>query len=160
MSIADPRLAQELAAQAPHLSALRATFLLALHHGTMLDPGQLPRITEGDIAPSVISALSCAGFRTRMLRRCGWKTAAELGSAYPALVPMANGSWVILVHTIQTADGPAAAILDPSEEAAGVQVMLRARFLAAWQGQLLLVAREPAYPEEGRLSACAGSCQR
>ena len=150
MSIADPRLAQELAAQAPHLSALRATFLLALHHGTMLDPGQLPRITEGDIAPSVISALSRAGFRTRMLRRCGWKTAAGLGSAYPALVPMANGSWVILVHTIQTADGPAAAIPDPSEEAAGVQVMLRARFLAAWQGQLLLVAREPAYPEEGQ----------
>ena len=150
MSIADPRLAQELAAQAPHLSALRATFLVALHHGVMLEPGQLPRLTDGDILPSVTQALARAGFATRLLRRGTWKTAAGLGSAYPALVPMQDGRWVILVHVIDTADGPAAAILDPGQETAGVQPMPRARFLDQWQGRLLLVRRRPATEEEGR----------
>ena len=150
MSIADPRLAQELAAQAPHLSALRATFLVALHHGVMLEPGQLPRLTDGDILPSVTQALARAGFATRLLRRGTWKTVAGLGSAYPALVPMQDGRWVILVHVIDTADGPAAAILDPGQETAGVQPMPRARFLDQWQGKLLLVRRLPATEEEGR----------
>ena len=55
MSISGRRLALELAAQSKRLTALRAAFLVAAHHGVALKPEDLPRLTEGDLTASVIS---------------------------------------------------------------------------------------------------------
>ncbi len=150
MTVSDPRLAQELALRAPQLTALRATFLVALHHGVTLGPEDLPRLIDGDLTPSVIAALHRAAFRTRTLPRATWSTVSRLGSAYPALIPMRDGRWVILVHVVDTHDGSRAAVLDPDREAEGIQLIPKQRFLAEWSGRVLLVRPSPARVAELR----------
>ncbi len=143
MSMSDPKLAKELALREHQMSALRATFLIASHHGVALKPEELPYLGEGDMLPPVTAALARSGFRTRLLKRCTWSTACGLGSAYPAMVPMKDGSWVILIVTMSPDTGPVAAILDPANEALGVQMIPRAEFLGRWSGRLLLVQPNP-----------------
>jgi hypothetical protein len=117
MTISDPRLSAELAFQQRRLSSLRAAFLVANHNGIALRPEGLPALVEGDMAVSVASALVKAGFRTKLLQDCTWAAASELGTAYPALLPMRDGRWVILVLVVVKEEGPMAAILDPAARA-------------------------------------------
>ena len=138
MTIADPQLAKELAQKEHQMSALRATFLIASHHGVALRAEDLPALAEGDLVPSVTSALGKAGFRTRVLTKGGWATLAGLGSAYPALIPMRDGAWVILIQTTEQNNEPVAAILNPAQETQGVQLVPRAEFLAEWSGRIVL----------------------
>ncbi|MEO8240880.1 MAG: peptidase domain-containing ABC transporter [bacterium] len=141
MSISDPNLARELALREHQLTALRAAFLVASHHGVALRPEDLPQLTDGDMVASVTAALGRAGLRTKLLQGCNDRTAAGLGSAYPALIPMLDGSWVILIAMTDQAGVPVAAVLDPAQEALGVQILPRPAFLAAWSGRILLVQR-------------------
>ena len=138
MTISDPKLGQELALQERRLSALRATFLVASHHGIALRPEDLPTLVDGDMTASVAGALTKAGFRTKLIEGCSWQMAAELGTAYPALVPLADGRWVILVLVVVKDAGPMAAILDPTAEQDGIKLLPKAQFLAQWSGRLLL----------------------
>ncbi len=141
MSISDPNLAKELALREHQLSALRAAFLVASHHGVALRPEDLPQLTGGDMVASVTASLSRAGLRVKLLQGCNERTAAGLGSAYPALIPMQDGAWVILIAMTEQDGAPVAAILDPAQEAQGVQIVPRSQFLAAWSGRILLVQR-------------------
>ena len=150
MTAEDPTQIREMEAHARRLTALRAAFLVASHHGVALRPEDLPTLTDGDMTDSVIAALTRSGFRARLVQGCTWATAAELGTAYPALVPMADGRWVILVLVVTKDTGPMAAILDPGREADGIRLMPRAEFLAAWQGRLLLVQPAPVAGTEDR----------
>jgi ATP-binding cassette subfamily B protein len=133
---------------APQLTALRCAFLMAHHHGVHLAPEGLPAIVEGDMAGPVRRSLEQAGFRVRVLERCGWGRAAALGSAAPALARMADGRWVVLVHAGPGEGGDHAAILDPQREAQGVHAVPRAAFMAEWSGTLLLARKAPR-PAEG-----------
>ncbi len=150
MTIADSNLTRQLAAQGKRLSALRATFLVAAHHGVALSPEELPKLVEGDLAPSVTSALIRAGFRTRLLQRCTWSTAVDLGTAYPALLPMRDGSWVILVLVVTNEAGPMAAILDPEHEDQGIRLVPRAKLLDEWTGVIMLVQPAAAMAADSR----------
>ena len=58
---------------------LSATFLVAAHHGVTLAAEELPRLDQGDMVREVAAALDRSGFRSKLLTRCTWKTAAELG---------------------------------------------------------------------------------
>ena len=144
MSISDPKLAQELALREHQMTALRAAFLIAAHHGVALRPEDLPKLTEGDMVASVIAALTKVGLHSRLMQRCTAKTAATLGTAYPALIPCKGGGWIILVTTMDQDGAQVAAVLDPANEAAGVQMMSMPQFVARWLGQILLVQRAPA----------------
>ena len=66
MSVSDPKLATEMALRDRQMSALRATFLIAAHHDVALRPEDLPRLIEGDIAPSITASLTAAGFRVKL----------------------------------------------------------------------------------------------
>ena len=147
MTISDPRLAQEIALRAPQLSALRATFLVAIHHGVTLGPEDLPQAEAADLAAAIMASLQQAGLRTRLLRPCKWPVLSRLGTAYPALVPMRDGRWVILVHVLA---GEQVALLDPLREADGVHLVAKAAFLADWAGQVLLVQPGKAAVEAAR----------
>ena len=149
MTISDPNLAKELAQREHQMSALRATFLIASHHGVALRPEDLPALAAGDMAASVTASLGKAGFRTRVLHKGGWAALAGLGSAYPALIPMKDGAWIILIQTTEQNRQPVAAILDPAQEALGVQLVERAEFLAKWSGQIILVQPKVAGQESG-----------
>ncbi len=142
MTISDPQLAKEMALRDHQMSALRATFLIAAHYGVTLKPEELPKLADGDLVPSVVASLDRAGFRTRVLQRCSWATAAGLGSAYPALIPMKDGSWVILIM-VPKEGGAVAAVLDPAQEARGVQRVPREQFLRDWSGRIVLVQHRP-----------------
>ncbi len=138
---------------APELTALRCLFLLAAHHGQTLAPEELPADAQGRaMLPAVLAALGKAGLKARTLRGCGWDKAAGLGTAYPALALRRDGRWMILVHVVPGPDGTMmAAIYDPAEEQAGVQLLPKARFLAEWDGTLVLCRRPaPALAEEDR----------
>lgn len=71
MAILNPRLAPQITALAPQLTALRCAFLIAAHHKMHLAPEGLPALVEGDMSGSVRRALAQAGFRVKVLSRCG-----------------------------------------------------------------------------------------
>ena len=150
MAMIDPRLAPQLTDFAPQLTALRSAFLLATHHGVHLPPEGLPEVVEGDMTASVTAALTAAGFRVRALSKQKWRAASALGSAYPALVPLRDGRWVILVQCMVNDGRDFAAVLDPSREADGVHLVARADFEADWTGVLLLARRAPKLAQEPR----------
>ena len=110
-----------------------------MHHGVQLAPEELPAADPADMLPGLLGTLRRAGMRTRVLRGCDWAKAGSLGSAYPVLAARRDGGWVVLVHVVPGPDGERlAAVLDPAEERAGVQLVPRARFEAEWSGTLLL----------------------
>ena len=127
---------------APELTALRCLFLVASHHGLRLAPEELPPVSGPDMLPAVLGTMRRVGLKARALHDCGWEKAEGLGTAYPALALRRDGSWVILVHVIPGPDGvPAAAVLDPAREAAGVELVAREKFVADWSGTLVLCRR-------------------
>ena len=136
---------------APDLTALRCLFLVAMHHGLHLAPEELPDAQGQDMLPAMLGAMRRAGLKARAVTGCGWDKAAALGTAYPALATRRDGSWLILVHVMPGPDGtPMAAVLDPRQEAAGVQLVPRESFLADWTGTLVLCRRAAPLPEEDR----------
>ena len=136
---------------APELTALRCLFLVAVHHGLHMAPEDLPPADGPDMLPAVLGAMKRLGLKARALTGCGWDKAANLGTAYPALAIRRDGSWVALVHVVPGPDGtPMAAVLDPAEEAAGVRLVPRAEFEAAWSGTLVLCRRAAPAAEEER----------
>ncbi len=151
MTHAAPSLSQDFAIGSPPMTALRALFLVCLHHGVTLPVTDLPDFAgQDDFAPRIEAVLQRLGFRSQLMARGGWRMAARLGSAYPALCEGRDGGWFILVHVIDRPDGPQAAILDPAREADGIQLIPRADFLQRWTasdagpaGQAVEQARAP-----------------
>lgn len=137
MSIVDPRISDTIAPDAPHMTALRALFLLASHHGVVLGPHDLPELREPGFAPALSAALTKLGFRSTVMRAT-WRKAAALGSAYPVLAERTGGAWMILVHVVGTGAEAKAAILDPACEAEGIRLVPRNEFEQIWTGTLLL----------------------
>jgi len=140
---------------APHLTGLRALFLVAIHHGRQVTPEELTKaaalINEDEaLGEQVMGRLMHqAGLRAKKLKRCGWADITSLGSAYPALVARQDGGWMIAVGVLGTGDDTKLAILDPAIEALGLIVMEKADFLAAWTGSIILIKpRRPAGPQE------------
>ncbi|WP_245216716.1 peptidase domain-containing ABC transporter [Roseomonas nitratireducens] len=136
---------------APELTALRSLFLIAMHHGLQMAPDELPTAQGPDMLPAVLGSMRRLGLKARALSHCSWDKATRLGSAYPALAVRRDGSWVILVHVVPGPDGElAAAVLDPAEEAEGVRLVPRDRFVAEWSGTLILCRRATALAEDDR----------
>ena len=57
MTMSDPKLARDVALHETQMTALRAAFLVAAHHGVALRPEELPKVVAGDLVPSVSAAL-------------------------------------------------------------------------------------------------------
>ena len=64
---------REMEAQSRRLTALRAAFLVASHHGIALRPEDLPELTDGDMAPSV-SAAACTIIHADVAPGSWWPT--------------------------------------------------------------------------------------
>lgn len=151
MNVAAPQPAPDIPALTPQMTALRAAFLIASHHGITLAPEHLPSLTEADMAGAIRASLNRQGLHARHLNSCDWDRAMTLGSAYPALVPMRDGHFVILIQGMQTESGDmAAAILDPRREHDGVHLVTRDAFEAEWTGTLILVRRPRRLTDENQ----------
>ncbi|SNS49151.1 MULTISPECIES: peptidase domain-containing ABC transporter [unclassified Azospirillum] len=124
------------------MSALRCLFLIAMHHGIQLAPEELPVSGANDIKGSTLKAMRAVGLKGRVLERCSWEKAGQLGTAYPAFAIRKDGTWVVLAHVVTAADGQRfAAILDPTIEHEGVKLLTAEQFMADWSGTLVICKR-------------------
>jgi subfamily B ATP-binding cassette protein HlyB/CyaB len=136
---------------APHLTALRSLFLLAMHHGCHLTPDEIvvaqPQEGSGETMTSgLMQVLRAAGFDTSAVPRARWDDVVRLGSAFPVLAALHSGAWLILVGVLGTGDAVQLAVLDPAREQLGITLLGRDAFLSGWNGTLIfckkLVARD------------------
>lgn len=132
------------------LTALRALFLLAMHHGCHLSPEQLAAAQGGDVEAGLLHVLKHAGFEARISANQAWDDVAGLGSAFPVLARMHDGTWHILAGVLGAGADAQLAVLDPSREQLGICLTKRAEFLAAWGGTLLLCRRAAAQDSSDR----------
>ncbi len=141
MAAFDSQLPGSIALDTPVLSTLRAVFLVAAHHGVLLGPDELPPLETGDFAPDLLRLLGGKGLRCRLLEDAGWRTASRLGQAYPALAELRGGHWAVLVHAGGAEGARTVALLDPRNEAQGVQALPWEEFARDWTGRLILIGR-------------------
>jgi ATP-binding cassette subfamily B protein len=132
------------------LTALRALFLLAMHHGCHLSPDQVAAAQDADIARGVLRVLKQAGFEARLLHGVGWQDVATLGTAFPVLAVMRDGTWQIIAGLLGEGEAVQLAVLDPAREQLGITLTPRAAFCAAWSGTLLLSRPTVVKPVEDR----------
>ncbi len=132
------------------MTALRCLFLIALHHGVQLAPDELPQESQGDHVTGVLKAMRSAGLKGRRVRMT-WKSACQLGSAYPAIAIMKDGNWVILAYALPAEGGIMhAAVLDPRHEAEGIRFVPESEFVANWTGEVILSKRVWALMDENQ----------
>src|SRR5437764_14873650 len=81
---------------------------VARHHGIELGVERLRHtyaIAEGPISRALLLRIAReAGLRARFAR-LSWDKLARLGQAYPALVTLANGNWVVVTGVGKNATG-------------------------------------------------------
>ncbi len=129
-------------------TALRSLFLVALHHGVQIEPAQLASGgNSADPLASVKRVMRNAGLSSRIIKHCKWDSLARLGSAYPAMAIQKAGNWVIVIQVMKAADGEMVAVVDPLNEHAGMVLLAKQEFIAAWSGTLVLCKKRPSEDE-------------
>jgi ATP-binding cassette subfamily B protein len=127
----------------PHLTALRALFLVAMHHGVQVPAEQMLQADPNDTVSAVLGLMRELGLNGKLLSRRSWRDVSRLGSAYPAMAERTDGTWLIVASALPPQDGvEALAVLDPNAEQSGVTVILRPEFEAQWSGRLVLCKRK------------------
>jgi subfamily B ATP-binding cassette protein HlyB/CyaB len=130
-------------------TALRSLFLVALHHGVRIEPGQLAAGgNPADALGSVKRVMRDAGLASRIIKHCKWDSLFRLGSAYPAMAVQKAGNWVIVIQVMKAADGELIAIVDPLNEHAGMVLVPKEEFMAAWSGTLVLCKKRRSEEEQ------------
>jgi len=133
----------------PRLTALRAVYLVALHHGLQIGPEKLQCAADVEPVAAILGLMSDAGLAGKLLRGKKWVDLAGLGSAIPALAEQKEGNWLIVASVVPNVDGShSVAVLDPREEQRGLILKPRAEFEANWTGRLILCKRQYAQAEE------------
>lgn len=127
----------------PHMTALRCFFLTAMHHGIQVPPEKLSTASEADIVGSMLRLMREVGLSGKVLEQRGWDDLARLGSAFPVIAEMKDGSWVIIASVMRSGEEKAvAAVLNPQNEQNGIALIPRERFEETWSGRLVLVKRK------------------
>lgn len=129
-------------------TALRAFFRVALHHGCQLHPEHLASGDGVNALRSVLRVMREAGFKGKVVNRCSWDNLTALGHAYPTMAVKKDGHWFIVTQTAFTNTGPVAVVVDPANEAAGLQVVPRDELMEMWSGTLVLAKRSYSITDE------------
>ena len=128
---------------APHLTALRCMFLVAMHHGVQVPPERFSDAEESDPVGSVLHIMREMGLAAKVLKNRVWKDLRSLGSAFPVMAEQKAGNWVIIISAFENPDGqPMVAQLDPRTEANGISLIPQEKFYETWTGRLLLAKRK------------------
>ena len=123
---------------------------VAGHHGIDLSVGGIRHAYAiGDTPVShalLVRMAKDAGLRARVTR-LKWEELLQLGEAYPALIPLANGNWVVVVGASKDATGEdALRIFDPLAEQPEPLSVSKAAFCANWRGEVMLVKQGQRLP--------------
>ena len=126
----------------PRLTALRCLFILAQHHGVQIPSELLASTHESDTIRLLLRLMRAVQLSGKVLKSRKWNDLSSLGSAYPVMAELTDGSWVIVVGSIPLADGSfSLAVLDPRNEQEGTTLVSRDEFEGLWDGRLLLCKR-------------------
>ncbi len=129
-------------------TALYCLALVARHHGIDLSVERLQHayaLADGPIAPVLLLRMAKdAGLRARRTQLT-WEALSGLGDAYPALVHLANGNWVVVVGGCRDGSGEEAVrVFDPLAAQPEPLVIPRTSFCESWHGHAVLLKRNRA----------------
>src|ERR1700688_1130813 len=127
-------------------TALDCLARVAAHHGVDLPAERLRHAYAVDGTPiSQTLLLRMAkeeGLRARSTR-LDWDALFRLGEAYPALVRLANGNWIVVSGAGEGPDGEEmVSVIDPLAERQHEPLIVgKQRFCASWLGETILIKR-------------------
>ncbi len=126
-------------------TALQCLVGAAARHGLNLSVDALCHkyaLGAGPISHTLLTRIAKeAGLRAR-IARLDWDALLNLGEAYPALVQLANGNWVIAAAATRDAHGnPAICILDPLADRPEPLEVAKETFCSSWRGDVMLLKR-------------------
>jgi ATP-binding cassette subfamily B protein len=129
-------------------TALSCLAKVAARHGVDLSVDRLRHtyaIGNNPISQTLLLRIAKeAGLRARVAP-LKWDTLLGLGEAYPALVQLANGNWVVVIAACHDAAGEdALSIFDPLAERPEPLVVAQKNFCDNWRGEVILVKRSRA----------------
>lgn len=136
-------------------TALDCLSKVAAHHGVDLPVERLLHRYALDGTPVAVSLLlrmaKDAGLRARSLR-IDWSALFRLEEAYPALVRLTNGNWIVVLGAGQRPDGvEAVSIFDPLAERLDEPLIVDKELLCArWHGEVMLIKRRNSSSDERR----------
>ncbi|MGL4396024.1 MAG: peptidase domain-containing ABC transporter [Hyphomicrobium sp.] len=133
----------------PYHTALRAVFLVAIHHGAKLEARDLAIGNDADVMGSALTILRNAGLDCAIRKNCAWTDITKQASALPLLAIDRAGRWLIVSRVVKSRDGgpPSLLVLDPETESTGAILMTRQQFLGKWSGVLVTCASRRAKTE-------------
>ena len=120
---------------------------VATHHGVDLPAERLRHAYAVDGTPTSVDLLlrmaKEAGLRAQAAQ-LDWGTLFRMGEAYPVLLRLSNGNWVVVLRAVETSDGAAAVVVfDPLAERQDDPLIVgQDQFCAQWQGDAILIKRE------------------
>lgn len=135
-------------------TALDCLARVATHHGADLPVERLRHAYAVDGTPLSVDLLlrmaKEAGLRAQATQ-LDWGVLFRMGEAYPVLLRLSNGNWVVVLRTAERSDGAAAVVVfDPLAERQDEPLIVdRDQFCARWQGDAILIKRE-SLSSEGR----------
>lgn len=127
-------------------TALECLARIAAHHGVDLPADRLQHAYVVDGAPIATNLLlrmaKDGGLRARHAR-LDWGAMFRLGEAYPVLVRLKNGNWIVVLGAGEAPDGTeAVSIFDPlAERQDEALIVNKDVFCARWGGDAILIKR-------------------
>jgi ATP-binding cassette, subfamily B, bacterial HlyB/CyaB len=98
----------------PPQTALDCLARVAVHHGVDLSVERLRHVYAVDGTPPSVDLLvrmaKEAGLRAQATR-LDWGVLSRMGDAYPVLLKLENGNWVVILRTAERSDGATAVVL-------------------------------------------------
>ena len=132
---------------APPQTALDCLARVAVHHGVDLSVERLRHVYAVDgTSPSMdllVRMAKEAGLRAQATR-LDWGVLSRMGDAYPVLLKLENGNWVVILRTAERPDGETAVVIfDPLAERQGEPLIVgQDQLCARWRGHAILIKRE------------------
>ena len=128
-------------------TALDCLARVANHHGVDLPVERLRHVYAVDGTPPSVDLLlrmaKEAGLRAQATQ-LDWGVLSRMGEAYPVLLRLSNGNWVVVLRAAERSDGAAAVVVfDPLAERQDEPLIVdQDQFCARWQGDAILIKRE------------------
>jgi len=135
------------ASGAPETSALECLVVIGGHHGLDLTVGQIVQdnaLTSENV--SLAQLVHCArgcGLKAKTVK-LGWKGAASLDRALPAIVKLKTGAYLVLEKVLEGDERFASSVQlrDPKGGPESGFTIDRPRFEEAWSGEVVLLRRD------------------